>query len=97
MKSCSWRRRCFITANRLKNPHPNLLPEGEGIALPHNAKHQPRFPFSPAGETHAQAAVRAVFNSFLRSSRANVEGSPRVILKVPRDPSTDARDDVILR
>lgn len=78
-----------IPDRRLKSPHPNLLPEGEGTSFAE--------PPLPLGETHAQAAVRAVFNSFLRSSRANVEGSPRVILKVPRDPSTDARDDVILR
>jgi hypothetical protein len=47
----------------LKNPHPNLLPEGEGTALARNRRETPSaslFSLSlPLGETHAQAAVRA--------------------------------------
>ena len=50
---------------RLKSPHPNLLPQGEGPAVSRNARDLRRtslLAFSlPLGETHAQAAVRAVF------------------------------------
>jgi hypothetical protein len=49
----------------LKSPHPNLLPQGEGPAVSRNARDLRRtslLAFSlPLGETHAQAAVRAVF------------------------------------
>jgi hypothetical protein len=54
-----------IPDRRLKSPHPNLLPQGEGTAVSRNARDLRRtslLAFSlPLGETHAQAAVRAVF------------------------------------
>ena len=49
----------------LKSPHPNLLPKGEGTAVASNYRDAQstdlRFHSLPLGETHAQAAVRAVF------------------------------------
>jgi hypothetical protein len=49
----------------LKSPHPTLLPQGEGTAGSRNDRDLRRTSlpaFSlPLGETHAQAAVRAVF------------------------------------
>jgi len=55
------------SANRagrqLKNPHPNLLPEGEGTALSRNYRETRRTSLLshslPLGETRARAAVRA--------------------------------------
>ena len=54
------------TPDRLsKSPHPNLLPQGEATAVSRNDRDPRRtslLAFSLAlGETHAQAAVRAVF------------------------------------
>ena len=49
----------------LKSPHPTLLPEGEGSAVSRNDRDLRRTSLLalslPLGETHAQAAVRAVF------------------------------------
>ena len=48
----------------LKSPHLNLLPQGEGTAVARNyrdAQSTGRFHSLPLGETHVQAAVRAVF------------------------------------
>ena len=50
---------------RLKGPHPNLLPQGEGTAVSRYYRDGQStdllFHSLPLGETHAQAAVRAVF------------------------------------
>ena len=49
----------------LKSPHPTLLPQGEGAAISRNDRDLRRTSLLalslPLGETHAQAAVRAVF------------------------------------
>ena len=49
----------------LKSPHPTLLPQGEGTAVSRNDRDLRRTSLLalslPLGETHAQAAVRAVF------------------------------------
>ena len=49
----------------LKSPHPNLLPQGEGTAVTRNYRdgqsNDLLFHSLPLGETHAHAAVRAVF------------------------------------
>ena len=54
-----------IPDRRLKSPHPNLLPQGEGTAVSRNDRDLRRTSLLalslPLGETHAQAAVRAVF------------------------------------
>jgi len=54
-----------IPDRRLKSPHPTLLPQGEGTAVSRNDRDLRRTSLLalslPLGETHAQAAVRAVF------------------------------------
>ena len=54
-----------IPDRRLKSPHPNLLPQGEGTAVARNYRDAQStdllFHSLPLGETRAQAAVRAVF------------------------------------
>ena len=54
-----------IPDRRLKSPHPTLLPQEEGTAVSRNDRDLRRTSLLalslPLGETHAQAAVRAVF------------------------------------
>ena len=54
----------------LKSPHPTLLPQGEGTAVSRNDRDLRRTSLLalslPLGETHAQAAVRAVFQQSVK-------------------------------
>jgi hypothetical protein len=71
----------------LKSPHPDLLPRGEGTAGSRNYRDGQNtdllFHSLPLGETHAQAAVRAVFR---QSGGRNLKDF------APRSPGF-ARDD----